>query len=85
VNKDRSNSQSVYVAFHNSDDNSTHFLDGTVREITFGADNYTWHPDGANGYANPDGPAKVSDEPGGEGTRYTLPTASITVLRGGVK
>ena len=85
VNKDRSNPQSVYVAFHNSADDSRHFFDGKIRQITFGADDYTWHPDGANGFANPDGPAVSSDEPGGEGTRYTLPRASITVLRGNVR
>jgi len=73
------------VAFHNSADDSRHFFDGKIRQITFGADDYTWHPDGANGFANPDGPAVSSDEPGGEGTRYTLPRASITVLRGNVR
>jgi hypothetical protein len=40
---------------------------------------------GANGFADPDGPAVISTQPGGKGVQYTLPTASVTVLRGKVK
>ena len=85
VNKDQSTHQLVYISFHNAADNSDHFFDGNVHQLTFGADNYTWHAEGANGFASPDGPAVSSTESGGEGTRYLLPRASITVLRGRVK
>jgi hypothetical protein len=40
---------------------------------------------GQNGFANPDGPAMMSTQPGGKGVLYTIPTASITVLRGAVQ
>ena len=41
-----------------------------------------WHPDRKKGHADPDGPARISTPHGSEGTRYTLPAASLTVLRG---
>jgi hypothetical protein len=48
---------------------------------SFGADNYGWHPKGDDGTADPDGPAVVSRQNGGAGTRYVLPRASVTVVR----
>ena len=85
VNKDENNPHSVTVTFHNGSNHSDHYFAGTVKEVTFGADEYTWHVDGANGYADPDGPAVTSDQQGGKDTEYALPTASVTVLRGAVK
>jgi len=85
VNKDRFTPHSVQVDFHNSANQSDHFFAGEVTQVTFGADNYTWHPHGQRGYANPDGPAVTSTEPGGKGVEYTLPAASVTVLRGEVR
>jgi|GEM_PF-4700135 len=38
-----------------------------------------------HGFANPDGPATMSTQPAGKGVLYTLPTASVTVLRGAVQ
>jgi len=49
---------------------------------TFGADQYLWHPAGAQSHAAPDGPPAVSAPDAGPDTRFTLPRASITVLRG---
>jgi len=85
VNKDQANPHSVVVDFRNSSDHSHHYFQGTVKQVSFGADNYVWHAKGQNGYANPDGPATKSDQHGGKGTEYTLPTASVTVLRGTVQ
>jgi hypothetical protein len=50
--------------------------------ITFGKEQYQWHPDRKKGHADPDGPAVTSTLSGGEGTQYDLPPASLTVLRG---
>lgn len=85
VNKDESLPHSVEVTFKNAADHSHHYFSGTVTQISFGDDVYTWHPDGQHGYANPDGPATKSDEPGGKGVKYDLPAASVTVLRGTVQ
>jgi hypothetical protein len=85
VNKDQFSPHPVQVDFHNAQNNSDHYFNGDVTQISFGVDNYVWHPNGQNGYANPDGPATTSNQPGGKGAEYTLPTASITVLRGKVQ
>jgi hypothetical protein len=82
VNKDQSSAHSVTVNFHDSSTQKHRYFQDDVTQISFGADNYKWHPDGPNGYANPDGPAITSTQSGGKGTPYTLPKASITVLRG---
>jgi hypothetical protein len=85
VNKDQSNPHSLTVDFHDYARRSDHYFQGTVTQVSFGAENYTWHVHGQNGYANPDGPAVTSSQPGGKGVQYTLPAQSITVLKGAVQ
>jgi hypothetical protein len=85
VNKDQFSTHSLTVDFHNSGDGSDHYFAGSVTQISFGADNYTWYPMGPNGFAQPDGPSVTSNQLGGKGVQYTLPKASITVLRGAVR
>jgi hypothetical protein len=85
VNKDENNPHSVQVEFHDASGDSNHYFSGNVDQISFGADNYTWHADGQNGDADPDGPAVTSNQNGGKGVEYALPRASITVLRGNVQ
>jgi hypothetical protein len=85
VNKDENNPHSVQVEFHDSSGDSKHYFSGNVDQISFGADNYTWHADGQDGTADPDGPAVTSYQNGGKGMQYTLPAASVTVLRGMVQ
>jgi hypothetical protein len=79
VNKDLNTAHTVSVAFHGRTD---HYFEREVRQISFGADDYLWHPNGANGFADPDGPAEISSQKAGKDAVYTLPRASITVLRG---
>jgi hypothetical protein len=50
--------------------------------ITFGKSQYVWHANRKQGYADPDGPAVTSTIQGVADTIYTLPPASLTVLRG---
>jgi len=52
--------------------------------VTFGAEQYVWHPDGAKSHADPDGPAVTKTLSGKNGELVTLPRASVTVLRGKV-
>ena len=68
---------SVSVTF--SDSKSKRGFAGPVTLTTFGSEQYVWKPDGAKSYADPDGPpvARVI-----EGRQFTLPKASVTVIRG---
>jgi hypothetical protein len=50
--------------------------------VTFGAEQYVWHPEGAKSHADPDGPAARKMLIGRSGEAVTLPRASVTVLRG---
>jgi hypothetical protein len=50
--------------------------------ISFGIEQYVWHDEGGNSHADPDGPPLAANVPGGSGAVYTLPKASVTVLRG---
>jgi hypothetical protein len=86
VNKDAANSHTLRIRFSDGTTNSAprHF-DGTIRATTFGAEQYVWHPDGALSHADPDGPAAVSSLNARPDTPFTLPRASITVLRGRIQ
>ncbi|HKT86907.1 MAG TPA: hypothetical protein VJQ59_00625, partial [Candidatus Sulfotelmatobacter sp.] len=55
---------------------------GPVTRITFGKEQYQWHPARKKGYADPDGPPLVNKLNGDRDTRYSLPAASLTILRG---
>jgi len=79
--KDQNSAHSLPVEFHNSSDRSNHYFAATAKQVSFGADS----PNGQNGHAAPDGPAVKSDQPGGKGAEYTLPRASVSVLRGTVQ
>lgn len=81
VNKNETQPETVAVAFREANGADNYFA-GPVAQISFGAAQYVWLPNGANGTANPDDPAAGSRVPGGKTAQYTLPPASITVLRG---
>jgi hypothetical protein len=56
-----------------------------VDVIVFGRDQYQWHPLVDGGTADPDGPPlKTVVRSGSTGARFTLPAASVTVIRGRV-
>jgi hypothetical protein len=82
VNKDKAQAHAVHVRFHDSETRRERAFTGTVALRTFGADNYRWLANGAAGHADPDGPVSASEQAGGEDLPFTLPRASITVLRG---
>jgi len=82
VNKDHDHSHPVRVVFHDSEDNRDVSFGGQVTMITFGREQYQWHPDRKKGHADPDGPPKTSALQAGQDTNYDLPAASVTVLRG---
>jgi F5/8 type C domain len=82
INKDHDHSHPVRVVFHDSEDNRDVSFGGQVTMITFGREQYQWHPDRKKGHADPDGPPKTSALQAGQDTNYDLPAASVTVLRG---
>jgi hypothetical protein len=84
VNRDQFNDHAVKVVFNDSATGHELHFSGAVDRITFGSNEYTWHPEGERGHADPDGPPDKSTISGGPDTLYTLPMASITVLRGSV-
>ena len=84
VNRDESNAHTVRVAFENSVDKRKGFYSGPVSVTTFGSEQYAWKNDGTNSHADPDGPPVGIRLPSGPQTTFTLPKASITVLRGKV-
>ena len=43
---------------------------------------YQWHPKGAEGLANPDGPPAQATVTAGQDTMFNLPAASVSVIRG---
>jgi len=85
MNKDYDHPHAVGVVFHDGDTNSDRFLSGPVTMITFGKAQYQWHPARKEGYADPDGPPVTTEVSGGPDATYTLPPASINVLRSSVK
>ncbi|MGC2720496.1 MAG: discoidin domain-containing protein [Candidatus Acidiferrales bacterium] len=85
VNKDQENSHAVKIQFDDGPATAKYFS-GSVIAITFGSEQYQWHPGGEfGGKADPDGPvARSTIAATGAETEYTLPQASITVLRGNI-
>ena len=82
INKDHDEPHRVQVVFQDGETHRDTYFDGKVAMITFGKEQYQWHPARKKGYADPDGPAATSSLTGGKSTQYNLPPASLTVLRG---
>jgi hypothetical protein len=84
INKDQENPHPIHVVFHDSENNTDSFFAGPVSAITFGSEQYQWHPAPDGGMANPDGPPVRTTIAASSDTVFTLPKASITVLRGSI-
>ena len=84
VNKDQENAHTVRIAFHDWS-SGDRFFSGPVSATTFGSEQYQWHPTATSGSADPDGPALRSTITAGADTAFTLPKASVTVLRGTIQ
>ena len=79
VNKDRDQPHTLDVVFEDAAAGRKLTFFGDVTVTTWGAEQYVWQPNGAQGMARPADPPRVSRQPPG---RFTLPRASITVLSG---
>lgn len=84
VNKDQDNPHTVSIHFDDAARHRDGGFSGPVTSIVFGKTEYQWHPDTEGGVADPDGPPTRTTIQAGPDTLYTLPKASVTVLRGKV-
>jgi hypothetical protein len=84
VNRDETDPHSVRVVFDNEEGKKDGFFSGPITLATWGSEQYVWINDGANSHADPDHPPVATMLTGEAGTVFTLPKASITVLRGSV-
>ncbi|HEX5412313.1 MAG TPA: discoidin domain-containing protein [Terriglobia bacterium] len=85
INKDKSNPRTIQVVFEDSESGQrSHFAD-QVQMVTFGSEQYVWHSTGPDSHADPDDPPRRATVPGGPEARFTLPKASVTVLRGKIE
>ena len=82
VNRDHDHAHEVRIVFHDGGKDGNSSFTGPVTMITFGREQYQWHPARKKGHADPDGPAATSNLSGEESTPYRLPPASLTILRG---
>jgi hypothetical protein len=85
VNRDETHPHTVRVVFGDSGRRREASFSGPVSVVTFGSDQYVWKSEGPSSHADPDLPpvaATVAESPH---ATFTLPKASITVLRGRVK
>ncbi len=82
VNRDESQSHEVRVEFDDAGGKRTKAFKGPVTAVTFGTEQYQWKDDGPNSHADPDGPPVGTTVMATPATAFTLPKASITVLRG---
>jgi hypothetical protein len=82
VNKDQENAHTVNISFEDTEKKTATAFAGQVSVITFGKAQYAWHPERNGGTADPDGPAARSTVNASPSTSFSLPAASVTVLRG---
>jgi F5/8 type C domain len=82
INKDHDHDHAVDIVFEDTQTKTKRVFAGPVAMITFGKGQYVWHPARRNGYADPGGPAATYNVAGGDDAVYTLPAASVNVLRG---
>ena len=84
INKDHDHPHKLRVLFHQADGTLDTSFSGKLTVITFGKEQYQWHPERKKGHADPDGPPATRTINAAQGTEYDLPPASLTVLRGSI-
>jgi hypothetical protein len=82
INKDHDNAQPVRIEFNDAEAKAVRTFTGQVTMVTFGKQQYVWHANRKQGYADPDGPALTSTIQATQDAVYSLPPASVTVIRG---
>jgi hypothetical protein len=82
VNKDQENAHDVDISFDDARKAKAGFFVGPVSVISFGKQQYQWHASAKGGFADPDGPPLKSTITAGAATKFVMPAASVTVIRG---
>jgi hypothetical protein len=82
INKDQENPYTVNVSFEDAQKKLPFTFTGPVSVTTFGKAQYAWHPNRNGGTADPDSPPAKSTVNAGAATQFTLPAASVSVIRG---
>jgi hypothetical protein len=82
VNKDQENAHDVDISFDDARKAKAGFFVGPVSVTSFGKEQYQWHANAKGGFADPDGPPLRSTLTAGAATKFALPAASVTVIRG---
>lgn len=85
VNRDEHHPHTVRLLFRGLGGKNESYFTGPVTFTTFGGEQYVWRDQGKNSHADPDGPPAGRIVEGGPNAIYTLPKASITVLRGRIR
>ncbi|MGH9466687.1 MAG: discoidin domain-containing protein [Terriglobales bacterium] len=80
INKDHDQPHEIAIQFQGA--NGPRYFHGPVRMVTYGSEQYVWHGETANAYADPQKPPLHSTVAAGRGAAVRLPKASVTVLRG---
>ena len=83
VNRDETHPHTVRIVFQDAQSKRTAPFAGPVTFVSFGSEQYVWINDGPNSHPDPDHPPVAALLQGPPST-FTLPKASITVLRGKV-
>ncbi len=81
INKDQSNPHAVRLAFDDGSGMPKSFS-GPVNMVSFGSEQYVWRSEGKDSHPDPNDPPVRMTVPGGAGVSFTLPKASLNVLRG---
>jgi hypothetical protein len=81
INKDYDHPHQVRIMFRD-DQGARNGFTGAVTVLSFGKAQYQWHSARRDGYADPDGPPVKSTVSGAVDTLYTLPPASLNIIRG---
>jgi hypothetical protein len=84
VNRDQTTPHDVRVLFEDSKAKRNAYLAGPMTLVTFGSEQYVWINDGKNSHADPDHPPVGTTVMATSQATFTLPKASVTVLRGKV-
>ena len=84
VNRDENNAHPVRISF-NAAGNAENSFSGPVTFVTFGSEQYVWVNDGPNSHPDPDNPPVAISVDANRETVFTLPKASVSVLRGRIE
>ena len=84
VNRDETTPHTFRVVFEDSRNERRWSFSGPVTLVTFGSEQYVWINDGPNSHPDPDHAPVATTVSANSQTTFTLPKASVTVLRGTV-